>query len=39
MSAENSSNGRAMGTAFEELDFGDLLEHIAVFVTELEAET
>lgn len=39
MSEENSSNGRAIGTAFDELDFDDFVEHIAVFVAELAAET
>jgi len=36
---ENSSNGRAIGTAFDRLVFGDLIEDIEEFVEELTAET
>jgi len=39
MSVENSSNGRAIGTAFDRFVLGDLFEDIEVFVEELTAET
>jgi hypothetical protein len=39
MSAANSSNGRAVGTAFDKLGFLELIECIGSFVEELTAET
>ena len=39
MLMENSSNGRAIGTAFEEFDLGDLIEDIEIFGEELIVET
>jgi hypothetical protein len=39
MPVENSSNGRAIGAAFDKLVFVDLIEDIEIFVEELTAET
>jgi len=36
---ENSSNGRAIGTAFDKLVLVDLIEDIVLFLGELIAET
>ncbi len=39
MSVANSSNGRAIGTPFEESDLGDFVEDMEIFFEELTAET